>query len=83
MSDQYHENSKVSVEWDSENEWLEIHGSSQALCAFSKTIETLALSRNSDHIHLMSSDWGGEELSCDQQNATAMLIHHVKVLVWK
>lgn len=83
MSNTENRNSHLSFEWDSENERLEIHGTSEAFMDFAKSLESLASHGESGHIHLMTEDWGGNGLSNDKQNADATLIHHVKVLVWK
>jgi hypothetical protein len=39
--------------------------------------------RGSDHMHLMTEDWGGRELSSEAQSTTANLLSQVKVLGWK
>lgn len=83
MSETQSGNANLSFEWDSENERLEIHGTSEALVDFAKKLESLASQDESDHLHLMTQDWGGSSLSNDKQNSAAILIHHVKVLVWQ
>jgi hypothetical protein len=35
----------------------------------------------SDHIHLMTEEWGGYELSSEPQIGT--LLNHVKIICWK
>ena len=77
------ENATLSFEWDAENERLEIHGTSEAFTDFAQTLKSLASQEKSDHIHLMTKEWGGSGLSNDKQNAAARLIHHVKILVWE
>lgn len=82
MNNQANQSANVSFEWDRQNERLEIHGSTEGLHALANAIDTLASKGESDHIHLMTPEWGGSELSMEQQNSAASLIHHVKILLW-
>ena len=83
MSKSQNEEANLSFEWDSQNERLEIHGDREALMAFAKQLESLASNDSNEHFHLMTADWGGNELLGDQQNSAATLIHHVKIFLWK
>ena len=33
-----------------------------------------------DHTHLMTEEWGGDELSAERQGTDSTLVHHVKVI---
>jgi len=35
---------------------------------------------NKDHYHLKTEEWGGSELSSEQQDALAELVNHVKFI---
>jgi len=37
-----------------------------------------------NHLHLMTPEWGGEELSAEKQQLSEQykLIHHLKILYW-
>lgn len=37
--------------------------------------------RRTDHVHLMTSAWGGGELSDELRNAAGVLVHHLRVLL--
>jgi len=45
-------------------------------------IKKLASIKGNEHLHLMTEDWGGEELSNNKQNKKTELIHHVKIFKW-
>ena len=35
--------------------------------------------RTNDHQHLMTPDWGGDELSSELQGQSNRIVHHVKI----
>jgi len=45
-------------------------------------ISNLIENKKTDHIHLMTEDWGGIELTNDKQNFNSELINHVKIFNW-
>ncbi|WP_148864691.1 Imm32 family immunity protein [Marinobacter fonticola] len=73
----------LTFEWDSEAEQLEIHADANGLNDLVSQLLKLAAHSEIDHIHLMTEDWGGDELSSDKQNQGAELVHHVKVFKWE
>ena len=73
----------LSFEWDENGERLEIHGDREGLEVLVADLQLLLAKDENDHIHLMTPEWGGEELSSEQQNPGAKLINHVKILRWK
>ncbi len=38
------------------------------------------LGDKNNHVHLMTPEWGGDELTSTQQSPVATLINHVKIL---
>ena len=69
-------------EWDSKNETLEIHGNREGLERLNGEIALLLAKLTSDHIHLMTKEWGGNELSNEKQCSENEIIHHVKLFNW-
>lgn len=69
-------------ELDSKNEILEIHGNQKGLEKLKTLIDSLLSKASSDHIHLMSENWGGYELSNDKQCEENEIINHVKLFKW-
>ena len=74
---------RLSFEWDSDNEVLEIHADDAGLRKLKTAIETLLKKPNNDHAHFMTKDWGGDELSNDKLCAENTLINHVKLFKWE
>lgn len=72
----------LTFEWDKDSEQLEIHLDSKGLQALVKQINKMSDCEGNNHLHLMTDDWGGEELSNEKQNAKSQLIHHVKIFKW-
>ena len=65
---------------------LAIHGSPEGLEALANSL--LRLARNTkeghfNHNHLMSTDWGGEELTSTPQSEESEILDHVKIYCWK
>ena len=72
----------LTFEWDKDSEQLEIHTDSEGLKELVKQIKKLTSVEGNEHLHLMTEDWGGEELSSSKQNEKSELIHHVKIFKW-
>ena len=45
-------------------------------------IDSLLSKADCDHIHLMTNEWGGNELSDKKQSPENELINHVKIFKW-
>ena len=73
----------LTFEIGKDGDVVEIHGDTSGLGGLRDTINRILDSgeRNS-HEHLMSSSWGGNELTEDNQGADSRLIHHVKIYCW-
>ena len=72
----------LTFEWDKGDQKLEIHADSEGLRHLLNQVEKLVCVKGNEHLHLMTEDWGGEDLSDDKQNAKSELIHHVKIFKW-
>jgi hypothetical protein len=72
----------LTFEWDKDSGKLEIHADSEGLQDLVTQIEKLQSIKGNEHLHLMTEDWGGEELSDDKQNEKSELIHHVEIFKW-
>lgn len=68
-----------TVEYDASGEKVEIHLDRRGLAALRRALE--AAERGGD-AHLLSSEWGGEELTCQPQSVGTALLHHLKIFVW-
>ena len=73
----------MTFEWDPKNEVLEIHGNKQGIENLRNKLDLLIASGGNDHIHLMTKEWGGEELSSEKQATENHLIHGVKIFKWE
>lgn len=73
----------LTFEWDKTNEKLDIHCSQSGLKNLIKKLEHLLHSTENESTHMMTSDWGGTELSSFVQGTNTVLIHHVKIFNWK
>ena len=64
---------------------IELHLNKKGAELLKSVLDRLILANDNDHLHLMSADWGGNELSSDlqSQNPDIQLIHHVRIMYWK
>lgn len=72
----------LTFELDPDNEILEIHGNQVGLEKLRNVIDSLLAKNKNDHTHLMSENWGGNELSDDKQCSDNEIINHVKIFKW-
>jgi hypothetical protein len=76
----------LTFEYDENNQRLCIHGDVDGLRSLQTYLDRLIESTPAgqfDHCHLMTPDWGGNELTSTSQDSMAALVHHVKVYCWK
>lgn len=78
----------LTFELQLDGDCVEIHADSDGLEVFIK--ELLCLKQRVDngeceHSHLMTDNWGGDDLSIEMQNKSGeyKLIQHVKLYGWK
>ena len=72
----------LTFELDKKTKELEIHTDKEGLEILKKNIELLLKSEKNDHTHLMSEDWGGNELTKEKQSEQNELINSVKIFKW-
>lgn len=70
----------LTFELTRDGDAVEIHVDQEGLAAFINQLEKLRSSGG--HLHLMTSDWGGDELTSKLQGANNHVINHVKVMLW-
>lgn len=76
----------LTFEYDADGEMLSIHGDAAGLQSLQRCIQRLldqTPEGQFEHSHLMTRDWGGDGLTSQRKEATAALVHHVKVYCWK
>ncbi|MBA4019028.1 MAG: methylhydantoinase [Pirellula sp.] len=76
----------LTFEYRDDEKTLFVHGDIAGLRSLAEYIQRLIAQTPDgtfDHSHLMTPEWGGEELTSTPQDPTAGLIHHVKLYCWK
>lgn len=78
-------NRVITIELDPEQELIELHLNKEGAEYLKSILENLILKNDNQDIHLMTPDWGGDELSGIPQNndECIKLIHHLKLMYWK
>lgn len=61
---------------------LQVHGDREGLLNLAAILTELAQGKTLDHVHLMSPEWGGTELSDEPLGPDSTLFKHVKVYIW-
>lgn len=75
----------LTIEYSEEGETVELHLNKKG-AEFLRNYLSQLIEKNSDSdSHWMTSDWGGDELSDDQQNLNydIKLINHLKIMYWE
>jgi hypothetical protein len=70
----------LTFEINSELDCVEIHANAEGIALLIRSLE-VAL-KTKDHQHLMSPEWGGNELSPEFQGQSNRLVKHVKIVPW-
>ena len=83
MNENASSDNHLTFEWNEKAESLEIHGNREGLKHLAAMLQALLAKDENDHVHLMTPQWGGGELSSERQNQAATLINHVKIFHWK
>jgi hypothetical protein len=73
-----------TVEFDKKHEKVEIHLNSLGVDMLIGHLEALKKHGVTENVHLMTEDWGGNELTNERQNSddNIQLINHLKVFYW-
>ena len=72
----------VSVECDESRELVEIHLDSSGIEYLIDVLTRLRDSPPPEHVHLMTPDWGGNELNESSQNLDLVAAKHLKICLW-
>lgn len=72
----------LTFELTNDRDRVEIHGDREGLLLLAQTLTELAAKSSPDHVHLMTVDWGGSELTNVGQGLSNELVHHVKLFLW-
>jgi len=75
----------LTFELDNESEQIFVHGDPDGLECFAKSLLKIAEEARSGkfpHEHFFTKEWGGDELSSEQQEKEGKLVNHVKVYGW-
>lgn len=74
-----------TIELDQQGETVELHLNKKGAEFLRGVLNKLIENKVNEHEHLMSPDWGGDELSSEKQNLSddIKLIHQLKILYSK
>ncbi len=75
-------NRLISVECDEAREVVELHLDRPGIEYLIDKLIQLRDAPTPEHLHLMTPDWGGNELSELSQNADFFAAKHVKICLW-
>ena len=75
----------LTIELDKKNESVELHLDKNGAEYLRDLLTRLIESDAEDHLHLMTDEWGGNELTSEKQNqfSDVDLINHLKIMYWK
>ena len=75
----------LTIELDKKNESVELHLDKNGAEYLRDLLTRLIESDVEDHLHLMTDEWGGNELTSEKQNqfSDVDLINHLKIMYWK
>jgi len=73
-----------TLELDQRDGILELHLNKTGAENLRNILDKLISTNEDQHLHLMSPEWGGNELSSIQQNTstTITLLHQLKIMYW-
>ncbi|MCL4472453.1 MAG: Imm32 family immunity protein [Actinobacteria bacterium] len=71
----------LSFELSKKDNALEIHFDTDGLEHFISLLNKLR--KDKGHLHLMTSEWGGNDLSSKKLGEDNYLLNHVKIFLWE
>lgn len=73
-----------TVELNNSNESIEIHMNQEGIDSLIEKLNSLKRRNETDHEHLMTPTWGGDDLTIIQQNKdeNVKLINHLRLCLW-
>jgi hypothetical protein len=74
----------LTIELNVEGEALELHLNKDGAEYLRDKLNVLINNDLQDHCHLMTEDWGGNELTSKKQSnsSTTKLLHSLKIIYW-
>jgi hypothetical protein len=74
----------LTLELDQRGETVELHLNKAGIEYLKNILDRLISNNQNDHLHLMTPDWGGGELSSEQQNLGPDIktLHQLKIVYW-
>lgn len=72
----------LTFECDTDREVVQVHVNREGLDYLIAVLARLRDLPTPEHVHLMTLDWGGGELSSEKQSPESSLIKHVKLCKW-
>ncbi len=75
----------LTLEFNKQAEFIELHFNKEGAEYLKNILTKLIENDEEEHVHLMTPDWGGNELDAKQQNTSNdfKLIHQLKIMYWK
>ncbi|MFV9484899.1 Imm32 family immunity protein [Christiangramia sp. ASW11-125] len=75
----------LTFEYSNSDGKIEIHLDQNGIDQLNNILSSLSQESKSEHLHLMTKEWGGSELTQEKQNNSTdfELINHVKIMFWK
>jgi hypothetical protein len=75
----------ITLELDQQGETVELHLNKTGAEYLSNVLNRLISNNKDEHLHLMTPDWGGNELNSEQQNLNSdiKLLHQLKIIYRK
>lgn len=75
----------LTVELDQRGELIELHLNKPGAEYLKNLLVRLIEENQDEHLHLMTPNWGGDELSEAQQNSgeNMKLMNHLKIMYWE
>lgn len=82
MNQDHKEKAVLTFEINNRDRILEIHANETGILKLIGILANFSKKKEPDHIHLMTDQWGGEELSSNKIGDENILINHVKIFKW-
>ena len=70
----------LTFEINDKQESIEIHANALGIHVLIEQLQKAL--KTSDHQHLMTDEWGGQELSSEKQGFANRFVHHIKIIPW-
>lgn len=74
--------SKLQINLSDDKEQIFINADKKGLVLLKGIIESLIENNESDHVHLMTENWGGSGLTADENFPNSSIINHLKISLW-